>query len=157
MDIEIDASFKDSLASLQAKLGAASEAVVAIAALSAAWNQLAILYSDSEDRHRNNAAGVSALLANIGANMTRLRDQVAADDAELKKLHDDVVGKLSAARADITKAKNVMKEVIDVYNRFQGETSKLKKGIGSLAKSAFTAMNPVVGAFASSWIDKITT
>src|SRR5436305_1569842 len=145
MDIEIDASFKDSLASLQAKLGGTSEAVLAIAALSAAWNQLAILYSDSEDRHRNNAAGVSALLANIGASMTRLRDQVSADDVKLKRLHDDVVGKLTAARADITKVKNVMKDVIEVYNHFQGETAKLKKGIGSLAKSAFTAMNPAVG------------
>jgi hypothetical protein len=150
----VDNDVEQAVKTLFQKLGNDEETTLLLAMLVASWNQLALLYQESEERHQVIVGGTSSFLSQLGQEMVRLRDQNDQAEAELKDLHDQVIGSLDLAATDIAKAKNAMKDVLKIYSDFAGNVNGLKQGIGSLVKSTIVSLNPAIGTWASPLVDK---
>lgn len=153
--INVDDSVAAQVAELQQKLGDDEDAAVILVTILAHWNQVALQYVESERRQGLAAGEASAFLSSLGQTMRTIRDDQAADDAELADLHNKVVDALSRASVSVAATKQAMGEVLKTYAEFNGNVDKLKKGIGALAKASLMGMNPLVGAALGPSLDRL--
>jgi len=153
--IAVDNQTKQAIEALKKKLGDDEDAAVLLAIAVTSWNQLALLYEESEQRHKTNVSGAASFLSLLGLKMTELKSKLAATEQNLKDLHTKVVNTLGLASGNIDKACTAMKDVLNEYNNFQGTTEALKKGLGSLVLSTLTTLNPAVGVIVAPMVNQI--
>jgi len=153
--IAVDDDIVHAVDRLKDKLGGDEEATALLAIVVTSWNQLALLYEESEQRHGTNVAGAASFLSLLSLKMTELKNKLAATEQNLKDLHTKVVNTLGLASGNINKAKTAMQDVLNEYNNFQGTTQALKKGLGSLVLSTLTTLNPAVGAIVAPMVNQV--
>jgi hypothetical protein len=153
--IMVDDRARQAVDALKGKLGSDADAMMLLTTLCASWNQIALLYEESEQRHGANVAGTASFLSALGGAMILLRDRIAVGNSQLAALHTQIVNKLSAAAGDTVKIKTVMTDVLNEYSSFQGSVQELKKGLGSLVQASLTALNPGIAAMAGPMVGNI--
>lgn len=140
---------------LAKKLGPGHESAPVIAALAAAWAEMAARLAIAEGKLSVAGGIAAASLQNLGAEMQRLESDCRAADSELADLHKQIGAKMERASQLASEANATMKQVLQTYKDFNGNVSSLKSSVASLAKTALNSMAPGSSALVGSSIDKI--
>lgn len=154
-DIAVDDSTREAVEALQAKLGDNEDAAILLAIIVASWNQVALLYEESQRRHDISVGGAASFLSGLGDAMVQLGGDVEAGERELIELHTKVVDKLVLASGDIQRVRSIMKDVLTEYNEFEGTVDALKGGLGSLVQATLTSLNPAIARIALPMVGRV--